>query len=316
MKAYIRRKYGDPEVLRLADARQPEPGDHQILIKTHSISINPAELHTLRGRIWLVRLMNGLFRPKHKILGADVAGEVIGVGSKVSVCRVGDRVFGRVDHTGLSEYTVLDESKTAVIPENLDFNQASSLPLASVTALASLTCTQINEKSSILINGASGGIGTLAIQIAKSLGAEVHAICSTRNTEFLRTLWTDMVINYENNDYLDLNNKYDLVIDLVGNLPVKRVLKVMKPHATFALVGYQSFGKLLNFMLYSIFTRKKLKTIDAKITSEDLARIGTMAQSGKVKPVIDRVFDFQSVTEAFKYLATRRARGKIVISVA
>lgn len=317
MKAYIRNNYGNSDVLKLEDVRMPIPVDHQVLVKVNALSINPAEWHILRGKIWIIRLVNGLFKPKHQILGGDIAGEVVGIGTKVTRLKVGDRVFGRAENTALGEYALLDESKGAMIPTEITYSDGASLPLASMTALDALNQGKgVGQGSKVLINGASGGIGTLAVQIAKSRGAIVHGICSQKNLDLVSELGADHVFDYRKDDFLNLSTKYDMVVDLIGNLNLSQSLDLVVEKGVFVMVGYGGFKSMFSFIVKSISAKsKKLISIDAKTTTDKLDRIGQLVASGKIKPVIDQVFSFTNLPQAFNYLGSRRAKGKVVINV-
>ncbi len=317
MKAFKRYKYGDPEVLQLEDVDLPVPNKNQVLVKVHSLSINPAEWHILRGKIWIIRLAHGLFKPKHQILGGDVAGEVVDTGDKVAGFKVGDRVFGRAEHSALGEYALLDSSKCAIIPSNLAYTEASSLPLAAITALDSLDQGKgMSKGSKVLINGASGGIGTLAVQIAKSRGAIVHGISSKKNHHLVTELGADQVFDYHQNNFMDQLAQYDRVIDLVGNLDLSKSATLVKEKGVFVMVGYSGFKEMFSFITRSIFIKSiKLVTVNAETTTDKLTTIGVLVTSGKVKPVIDQIYDFESTRKAFTYLGSRRAKGKIVITI-
>ena len=318
MKAFVRNWYGGPEVLKLKEVETPQPSGKQVLIKVHALSINPAEWHILRGKIWLIRWMNGFFFPKHSILGGDVAGEVVAVGRKVKDLKVGDRIFGRADHSALAEFALLEEAKASVIPKQLSYGQAASLPLVSITAISSLEQgSGVNAKSTVLIHGASGGIGTMAVQIAKARGAKVHAICSAKKTGFVRSIGADKVINYEEENFLCSKHRYDLVIDLVGNLPLKKALATIKEQGTYVMVGYSNFKYLSQFVLQSVLKTgsHKLVVIGAKVSSQGLQQVGELVSSGTIYPLVDRIFPFVTIPEAFEYLGSRKAKGKVVIKL-
>ena len=220
MKAFGYQKYGSPDHLLLMELPQPEARENEVLIRVHALSLNPAEWHQLVGKIWVVRLAFGLFAPRRPVMGADIAGEVVAVGSKVQNFKVGDRVFGRNDTGGLAEYSCLEADKAALIPAALSYEQAAALPLASCTALAALRDKgQIQAGEDILINGASGGIGTFAVPLAKHFGARVTGVCSGKNRDLAQSLGADAVIDYTQEDFTQ-SGPYDLIIDLVGNRSV------------------------------------------------------------------------------------------------
>lgn len=317
MKAFRRYKYGPPDVLKLEEVTIPAPNENQVLVKARAIAINPAEWHILRGKIWLVRLACGLFIPKHRILGGDVAGEVVEIGTNVNSLKVGDRVFGRAEHTGQSEYALLDKERTAIMSEGLDYLEAASLPVASMTALDALNQRKdLDKGSTVLVNGASGGIGTLLVQMVKLQDATVHGVCSGRNEHLVNSLGADQVVNYETQSLLNLPQQYDLIVDLVGNLSVSTALDKLKDGGTFVMVGYSGFLPLCTFLIRSVFTKsKRLVSIDAKTTTQKLSYIGNLVTSGAIQPVIDRIFRFEELPKAMEYLGTRRARGKVVLRI-
>ncbi len=321
MKAFTYRKYGGPEVLQMNEVAKPAPKRGEILIKTKAISINPAEWHHLRGSIWLIRLVSGLFKPKHAILGGDVSGVVQEVGEGVEGFQVGDRVFGRTFRGGLAEYVCLKETEAAKMPDSLGYEEAAAIPLAGITALGALELHgKILPGSKVLVNGASGGIGTFAVQLAKHEGAVVHGISSQKNVELVKRLGAEAVINYQQTDFTAREDRYDVIVDLVGNVVPKKVSKMMKLHSTCIMVGFTNFRSMFQFLAQGIRIGKKnhqrFVTMDAKTTTEGLSYLANLAATRQVRPVIGRCFDFQSIPSAFKYLGTRRAVGKIVVTLA
>lgn len=314
MKAFTRDQYGDPEVLQLSEVKMPDLQADQLMVKNHAISFNPAEWHILRGKIWLIRLAQGFFKPKQPILGADVAGEIIAIGSKVKAFKVGDKVFGRAHHTALSEISVLEASNSAIVPQGIDFVRASTLPLAAVTARASLHLIDSLKSKVVLINGASGGIGTFAVQIAKNSGAQVYAISSHRNAGMVKSLGAKRVYQYDKEDPLTSEMCYDLIVDLIGNLEVARTFARLKESGTYVQVGYSSFWQMAQFLFYAVFSRRKrLTTINAKVSTDSLEEVALAIASEQIEPVIDEEFDFANLPNALAYLGTKRAKGKIVV---
>ncbi len=255
--------------------------------------------------------------PRNPYSGGDVAGEVVKVGQEVKDLKVGDRVFGRADHNALGEYALLEEPKSAIIPESLTYQEAAALPLVSITAFDALSKAKAQLKGSrVLINGASGGIGTMAVQMAKARGATVHGICSQKNESLVQQLGADQAINYQAPGFLESLEPYDLIIDLVGNLDQARATSLLKEKGVFVMVGFSGFRPMLSFLLRSLFIRSKsLVTIDAKTTTAKLNEIAQKVVANEIKPVIDQVYDFEQTQEAFEHLGSRRAKGKIVIRV-
>ncbi len=318
MKAFAYRKYGTPtDVLSLEEYPKPVPKENEVLIKVNAWSLNPAEWHRLRASIWMLRLSNGLWAPKQPILGADVAGVVVAVGGKVCSFKVGDRVMGRNFSVGLAEYACLAEGKTALIPEAISFEEAATIPLAATTALIALRDKgQIQTGQRVLINGASGGIGTFAVQLAKHFGAAVTAVCSGKNEALVRLLGSEEVIDYEREDFSG-REPFDLIVDLIGNRPTQELNQALSPTGRCVMVGYSNFKNLLNFLLKGAWlsktTAKHFLTMDAETVTADLDFVLNLVSEEAIQVVIDRVYDFSDIPKAFEYLGTRRAKGKIVI---
>lgn len=317
MKAFIYEKYGSPDVLELREVPEPEPKADEIKINVAALSINPAELHLMRATIWMLRLQYGLTKPKKPILGADVAGTVVAVGKEVTNFKVGDKILGRTYDYGLAEYSVVKASKAAIKPKSLDFETAAAIPLAAVTALVAHRKADIQANQNVLINGASGGIGTFAVQLAKHSNATVTGVCSAKNSEFVRSLGASQVIDYKTEDFTQSSIKYDVIIDLVGNRSVREIRKALAPNGHCVVVGYSSFKNMFGFMTSGSFlsatSNKKTSVIDAITTTEDLNYLADLVANGNIKPVIEKVFPFEGTPDAFRHLSTRRARGKIVV---
>lgn len=318
MKAFAYKKYGTPtDVLILEDYPKPVPKENEVLIKVIAWSLNPAEWHQLRASIWMLRLSNGLWAPKQPILGADVAGVVVAVGGKVRSFTVGDRVMGRNFSVGLAEYACLAEGKTALIPEAISFEEAAAIPLAANTALIALRDKgQVEADQRVLINGASGGIGTFAVQLAKHFGAAVTAVCSGKNEGLVRSLGAEEVIDYEREDFSG-REPFDLIVDLIGNRPTQELNQALSPTGRCVMVGYSSFKNLFGFLLKGAWlsktTAKHFLAMDAETVSTNLDFALSLVSKKTIQVVIDRVYDFSDIPQAFEYLGTRRAKGKIVI---
>lgn len=320
MKAFIYQKYGSPDLLELKEVFKPVPKDEEILIEVEAISLNPAEWHQLRGSIWLIRLSNGLLKPRKPILGADIAGIVEAVGKNVTSFKVGDRVFGRNTEGGLAEYACLAENQAALIPDDLSFESAAATPLAAITALIGLKDKgKIQSGQHVLINGASGGIGTFAVQLAKYFGATVTGVCSGRNAQLLKSLGADHLIDYTKEDFTKSKVQYDLVLDLVGNRKVSDINQILKPRGKCVVIGYSNFRRMLNFMMEgswrSLFSKKSFIIMNAVLKKEDLEFLGSLLEKGSLKPVIDKAFTFENMPDAFDFLGTGRTRGKTIISL-
>jgi NADPH:quinone reductase-like Zn-dependent oxidoreductase len=312
-------------VLKVEEVAKPTITDHQILVKVRAASINPLEWHYMRGTPYIMRLDLGLGRPKDSRIGVDFAGTVEAVGSSVTRFHPGDEVFGARDGA-LAEYVAVREDRGVVPkPANVSFEQAAAVPIAAVTALQALHDEGgLRAGQKVLINGASGGVGTFAVQIAKSMGAEVTAVCSTRNASLVRSLGADHVVDYTREDFTQGGQQYDLVLDAVGNRPLLGYRRIMKPHGIFVGVGGGGpstdpwVGPLalpLKAMVVSPFVSQKFKFMLADDDKAHLTTLEELMQAGKVVPVIDRTYKLTDISQAIRYLETGHARGKVVISM-
>jgi NADPH:quinone reductase-like Zn-dependent oxidoreductase len=325
MKAIICPRYGSPDVLKLREVAKPVPQEEEVLIQIHSASLNSRDVRMLRAKPIFMRLMpGGLFRPKNKILGADVAGRVEAIGSNVKQVKPGDEVFGFLpSSTGrgtFAEFVCARENLITLKPANLSFEKAAAVPLASMTALQGLRDNgNIQPGQKVLINGASGGVGTFAVQIAKAFGAEVTAVCSTRNLEMVRSLGADHIIDYKNEDFTKSGQQYDLILAVNGYHPVSDYLNALTPDGTYVVVG----GSMAQ--LFQAASRKKRNSntggqkivVAALVQSQkNLIFIKELIESGKIKPVIDECYPLSKTPEAFRYFEKEHPRGKVVIKVA
>ncbi len=318
MKAIASPKYGPPEVLQLREVEKPAPDGNQVLMEVHAASLNPAESHMRKGEL-MARLFSGLFRPKETMLGADIAGRVEAVGGNVTRFKPGDEVFGRKAPNGLAEYVCASENALALRPANMTFEQAAAIPVAAITALQSLRdAGQIQPGQNVLINGASGGVGTFTVQIAKTFGAHVTGVCSTRNLDLVRSLGADRVIDYTREDFTRNGQHYELVVDNVGNHSISDYARALSPRGICVVVGYTSLFLLLQHLVLgrviSGVGNKKIGMMLAHIRKNDLILLKEMMEAGKVAPVIDRCYPLGEVPEAFRYLEEGHARGKVVIT--
>ena len=323
MKAAIYNRYGPPDVVHIREVEEPTPKEHEALIRVHAASINPLDWHFMRGTPYFVRLMTGLLAPKITGLGVDVAGQVHAVGGNVTEFRPGDEVFGTC-RGALAEYTCAAESALILKPENVTFEQAASVPLAGFTALQGLRDKgQIQAGQKVLINGAAGGVGTFAVQIAKWFGADVTGVCSTRNLEMVRNIGADRVVDYTRQDFTASGQRYDLIFDLVGNHSVSAFRRVLNPRGTYVGSGgggpevhsLEILASLIKTLLLSMFVSEKLVSLLARSNKKDLTTIYDLIKGGTVTPVIDRRFPLSEVPEAIRYLEQGPARGKVVITV-
>lgn len=317
MKAIVYTKYGPPDVLQFKDVEKPTPRDDQILIEIHAASANPADWHLMRAEPFLARLQNGLLKPKNTKLGADIAGRVEAAGRNITQFQVGDDVFGSLpldELGGFAEYVCANEDTVALKPANLTFEQAAAVPLAAFTALQGLRDKgQIQPGKNVLINGASGGVGTFAVQIAKSYGTEVTGVCSTRNLEMVRSIGADYVIDYTKEDFTQNGRRYDLIFDAVGNRSVSDYRRALSPNGICAVAGFTSLSRLFQVMLLG---GKKIGLMEtARANKRDLLFIKELLEAGKVVPVIDRSYPLSETAEAIRYLETGHARGKVVITL-
>jgi NADPH:quinone reductase-like Zn-dependent oxidoreductase len=324
MKAIVYTKYGSPDVLELKEVAKPAPKDDQVLVKVHAVSVNAADLHLLRADPFLIRLSSGFLKPKHTILGSDIAGRVEAVGSNVTQFKPGDEVFGDISACGwggFAEYVCVRENALVLKPTNLSFEQAAAVPMAAVTALQGIRhAGQIRPGQKALINGASGGVGTFAVQLAKSFGAEVTAVCSTRNLETARSIGADHVIDYTKEDFATNGQQYDLILAANGDRSISDYKRALSPKGVYVQTG-GSMGQMTQAMIQgpwiSMTGSKKMGNMGvAKPNQNDLVFMKELLESGKVKPVIDRCYPLSEVPEALRYLEAGHAKGKVVITVA
>jgi NADPH:quinone reductase-like Zn-dependent oxidoreductase len=327
MKAILHCEYGGPEVLTLADVEKPTPANDQVLVKVHAASVNPLDL-TIRGP-WLLRPLFGMRKPKDTRLGVDYAGTVEAVGKNPTAAgqfKPGDEVFG-AKNGSLAEYVCgLADRSIVLKPANMTFEQAASVPVAAVTALQGLRDKgKIQPGQKVLINGASGGVGTFAVQIAKSFGTEVTGVCSTRNVDLVRSIGADHVIDYTKEDFTKTDQRYDLIFDLVGNHSFSQRRRILNPNGICVMAGVGGAGwhdgmgmRLageLNAYVASRFVSQKFVAYIATMNKADLTILADLMQSGKVTPVIDKAYKFSETADALRYLEQGHARGKVVITV-
>ena len=322
MKAITYRCYGSPEVLELADVEIPTPGETEVLVRVKAASVNPLDWHYMRGSPYFMRLGTGIGAPDDIRLGVDFAGVVEAVGTGVTKFSPGDAVFG--GRTGaFAEYVIVPEDRAMVRkPPELSFEQAAAMPIAALTALQALRDKgELQAGQKVLINGASGGVGTFAVQIAKATGAEVHGVCSTRNVELVKSLGADRVWDYKTEDYTQSEERYDLIVDMVSNHSLSKNRRVLNPEGRLVIVGGPSgdwitpLKRPLGAMILAPFVDQQIIVLLARLRQDDLADLATMAASGKVTPVIDRRYSLQEVPAAIRYSEEGRARGKILIEL-
>jgi NADPH:quinone reductase-like Zn-dependent oxidoreductase len=323
MKAVVYRCYGSADVLQLEEIDKPIPEDNEVLVRVKAASVNPLDWHYMRGSPYIMRLLgSGLGSPQNPRMGVDFAGTVEAVGSLVTQFKPGDDVFG-AGNGAFAEYVTIAEDRSIVLkPANMSFEQAAAVPIAAITALQGLRDKgQIQPGQKVLINGASGGVGTFAVQIAKSYGAEVTGVCSGRNAEMVRAIGADHVIDYKQEDYTENGQQYDLIIDMVGNHSLSENRKVMKPEGKFVIIGGAKgnwLGPLMGVikaMVYSPFVDQEFIMFIARLRKQDMSVLGELMKSGVITPVIDRSYPLSEVADAIRYSEEGHARGKIIITV-
>ena len=327
MKAVVYTNYGSPDVLEIRDIKKPVPNDDQVLIKVRAASINPLDWHFMEGTPYVMRAMGvGLRKPKDPRLGVDYAGTVEAVGKNVTQFKPGDEVLGGKSGA-FAEYVCARADRAIVLkPANITFEQAASVPIAAITALQGLRDKgKIQPGQKVLINGASGGVGTFAVQIAKSFGADVTGVCSTRNLDMVRSLGADYVIDYTKEDFTKNGQRYDLILDNVGTQPLSGFRRVLNPNGILVMIGgggpndgglIGPLGRPVKALLLSPFISQKMGMLMAELNKKDLTILGDLMQSGKVTPVIDRTYPLSQIAEAIRYLEQGHARGKVIITMA
>jgi NADPH:quinone reductase-like Zn-dependent oxidoreductase len=317
MKAFVYEKYGPPERLRLAEVDTPAPGAGEVLVKVLAVSVNAADWHVLRGKPLFYRATLGLLRPKHKILGGDIAGQVEAVGSGVTQFQPGDQVYANLlehGYGGFAEYVSVPVDVMALKPVSLSFEEAAAVPMAATTALQGLgRHGDLQAGQKVLINGATGGVGTFAVQLAKAYGAEVTAVTSTPNIDLVRSLGADQVIDYAKEDFTRTGRRYDLILDTVGNRSVPDLKRVLATGGKAAVTGFTSVGRLLGV---SLGGGKQIAQVQAHVTAKDLELLSQLIEAGKVRPQIDRRYRFAELPAAVAYLEQGHARAKVVVEVA
>ncbi len=327
MKAIVYERYGPPDVLQLKEVEKPIPKDNEVLIKIHAVATNAVDWRCMRCDPFFIRFDTGLLKPKNTILGGDIAGRVETVGRNVTQFQPGDEVFGEIysgGFGGFAEYVAVTENVALVLkPTNLSFEEAAAVPTVALTALQGLRDHgHIQPEQKVLINGASGGVGTFAVQIAKTFGAEVTGVCSTGNLDMVRLIGADHVIDYTKEDFTQNGQHYDLIFDAVGNRSASDYKRALSPNGICVIAGFtNTFHLLFQVLLLgswvSMTGHKKIGTMgSAKSNKEDLIFMKELLEAGKVVPVIDRCYPLSETAEAIGYLEEGHARGKVVITVA
>ena len=325
MKAVTRRCYGTPDVLAVEQVERPAPESGQVLVKVRAAAINPLEWHRVRGTPYLMRLGEGFGAPTDPRLGIDYSGEVVAVGPGVTRFKPGDAIFGGRDGS-LAEYVAArEQGSIALKPANVSFEQAAGAYVAGLTALQALRdAAAVRPGQKVLINGASGGVGTFAVQIAKAYGAEVTAVCSKRNVDLVRSLGADHVVDYTQQDFTQTDERYDVVMDNVANRPILGIRRILKPKGTYLVIGgggpdtdpwFGAFAAPVKAWFISRFVDEDLRFFLSHASLEDTVALGKLMEEGKVTPVVDRTYRLDEIQAAMRYLETGRARGKVVITI-
>jgi NADPH:quinone reductase-like Zn-dependent oxidoreductase len=322
MKAAVYGRYGPPEVVQIKDVEKPAPGDNEVLIKVRAASVNPLDWHFMRGTPYILRIQAGLRKPKDTRLGVDVAGQVEAVGRNVTQFRPGDQVFGSC-RGAFAEYVCTSESALVLKPGNVTFEQAASVPVAAFTALQGLRNRgQIQPGQKVLINGAAGGVGTFAVQLAKSFGADVTGVCSTRNVEMVRSIGADHVVDYTQEDFTKSGQRYDLFFDCMGNHSLSACRDVLTSKGIYLAVGGPSgrwmigpLTRAITAPVLSRFVGQKLFMVLARPNQKDLTVVRDLMEAGRATPVIDKRYRLSEVPDAIRYLEEGHARGKVVITL-
>jgi NADPH:quinone reductase-like Zn-dependent oxidoreductase len=323
VKAITCQRYGGPDVLELEELEEPDPQDEEVRVRVRAASANPRDWHLMRGLPYVIRPQMGLRGPKFRVLGSDLAGRVEAVGRKVTRFRPGDEVFAHVLEGGFAEYGCVPQDLLGRKPANLTFEQAAAVPLAALTALQGLRDHgRVQPGQKVLIIGASGGVGTFAVQLAKLFGADVTGVCSTRNLELVRSLGADHVIDYTREDFTSNGRRYDLILQLAGTRSPSDCRRALTPKGTLSLSSGESdgrwigpVGRMVKAVALSPFVSQRLGPFEAKPSQEDLRLLKELIEAGTVSPVIDRTYPLSEVPEAIRYLEQGHARGKVVITV-
>lgn len=322
MKAWVQNRYGDADALLLRDdVAVPAPKDDEVLVRVHTAGLNAADVHLMTGWPFLARTATGLRRPRQPVLGTDFAGTVTAVGPEVDHVSVGDAVMGEVMRGSLAEYVTVPGRAVTQQPSSLSPTEAAALPMGSLTALQALRAASVQSGDRLLVNGASGGVGIYAVQIAAAFGAKVTGVCSGRNVELVRSLGALDVVDYQTVDFTETTERYDVIVDIVATQSASRCRRILTPTGRYVIVGAVDKGPLIGMgpqvraMMMSPFIKQSMRMVMATSDRHDMAEIAGMVDAGKVRPVIERVYPFDEAPDALRHLATHRARGKVVVAV-
>jgi NADPH:quinone reductase-like Zn-dependent oxidoreductase len=320
MKAIVRETYGPPDVLRLDEVEKPTPRAGEVLVRVHAASANAGDSHLLRGTPFPFRLIAGLLRPKHRIIGTDIAGSVAAVGPHVSQFRPGDEIFGELSRSGFggyADYVTAPETAVAIRPANISFEEAAAVPTSGLTALQGLRKGKIQQGQKVLIHGAAGGVGTFAVQLAKAFGTEVTAVCGPRSVDVVRSIGADHVLDYTTDDFARAGPVYDTILAVNGDRSIWDYRRALRPSGVYVMTGgsnRQLFHALFLGPLLS-FGNQKFGNLLTRPSQRDLVQLRELIEAGQVKPVIDRRYTLDEVPEAVRYIEEGHARGKVVITV-
>jgi NADPH:quinone reductase-like Zn-dependent oxidoreductase len=321
MEAIVHSRYGSPDVLELRDIDKPTVNDDEVLVRVHAAAVGKGDWLTVEGLPYIARMRYGLPKPKHPVPGFDVAGHIEAVGSNVTQAQSGDEVFGWCDGS-FAEYASVPKSQLAPKPANLTFEQAAAVPISGFAALQAVRDTGgVKPGQKVVIIGASGGVGSFAVQLAKAFGAEVTGVCSTKSADMVRSIGADQVIDYTQEDFTRTGQRYDLILEMAGNRSLADLRRALTPRGTLVLVGgsggrwFMGTGRTLRAVLVSPFVGQRLRSFLSKPRGEDLVVLKELIEAGKVTPVIDRTFPLNQTPEAIRYVGERSTQGKIVITV-
>jgi NADPH:quinone reductase-like Zn-dependent oxidoreductase len=316
MKAIVYHVYGSPDVLELQEIEKPVAKAGEVLVKVHAASVNWLDWHFLTGTPFLARLMAGLRKPKHAVLGIDVAGRVEAVGANVNEFQPGDEVFGSSSHGCFAEYVCVSEGEVTTKPANMSFEEVAAVPGAAAPALQALRDHgKVQPGQKVLINGASGGVGTFAVQLAESFGAEVTGVCSTRNLDLVRSIGADQVVDYTQEDFTQTGERYDLILDVVATRSFSDCRRALKPQGIYVTTEFSPVLALAGLWKSMVGTQKMVPLTPKPPSKTDLVFLRELLEAGKVKPVIDRRYVLDDVPEALRHLGLGHTRGKIVITM-
>lgn len=321
MRAIVQRRYGGPEVLSLADVATPVPGDDEVLIRVRAVAVSAGDDLIMRGEPRAVRLAFGLRRPKQPVIGRDVAGEVEAMGANVTRFRVGDAVYAESDQGGFAEFVAVSERFVAGRPATVDAIHAAAVPVSGTTALQGLRLAGVTPGQHVLVNGASGGVGGFAVQLAKAMGAEVTGVCRGVKADHVRALGADHVIDYTAQDFTAGASRYDVIFDLVADHPLGRMRRSLAKRGTLVLSSgkggkvFGPFGRIIRASVVSPFVSQRLRTLAARRNGDDLAELARRIDAGEVTPVVDEVFPLERAAEALTRFESGGVRGKLVLAV-